>query len=384
VTPRRPTFYEFFAGGGMARAGLGDGWDCLFANDFHPQKADAYRENWGGADFKLGDVWQLSPADLPEPSAGGSVDLAWASSPCQDVSLAGKRGGLSGGRSSAFWGFHRLMQGLDAEGRAPRLIVIENVTGLLTSNGGEDFTALCAALAGLGYTFGALEVDAALFLPQSRPRLFVIAAKGLPARDVSRSGPASLFHSARVVEAFRRLPLELAACWRWWSPPAPAPANASLESLLEPDDAVPWFGAEQTLALIGALSPLHRRRLDLAAAKDGRAVAAVYRRMRVVEGVKVQRAELRLDGLAGCLRTPGGGSSRQFLIVADSEGVRARAVTPREAARLMGLSDDYRLPASDTAALQLAGDGVAVPVVRWLARTLLEPLAPGLGNRVAA
>ena len=213
MTLPRPTFYEFFAGGGMARAGLGDGWDCLFANDFHPQKADSYRDNWGGADLKVGDVWKLDPHDLPEPARGGPVDLAWASSPCQDLSLAGKRGGLSGRRSSAFWGFHALMQGLDAQGRAPRMLVIENVGGLATSNNGEDFTALCAALAGLGYTFGALEIDAARFLPHSRPRLFVVAAKALSGRGLTASRPQAPFHPARIVEAHARLPADLQACW---------------------------------------------------------------------------------------------------------------------------------------------------------------------------
>src|SRR5881628_2985570 len=120
----------------MARLGLGEAWTCAFANDFDPLKAQAYRENFADASehFHQGDVWKLSAADLP-----GRADLAWASSPCQDFSLAGARAGLAGGRSSAFYGFWRLMQALGAEGRAPRLIVIENVSGLLSSRGGADF-----------------------------------------------------------------------------------------------------------------------------------------------------------------------------------------------------------------------------------------------------
>ncbi|HMP63280.1 MAG TPA: DNA cytosine methyltransferase, partial [Phenylobacterium sp.] len=127
----RPTFYEFFAGGGMARLGLGEGWDCLFANDFDPVKAAAYRANFSDAEahFRQGDVWKLEAADLP-----GRADLAWASSPCQDFSLAGARAGLAGGRSSAFFGFWRLMQALNQEGRAPGVIGIVKVVGLLTSH----------------------------------------------------------------------------------------------------------------------------------------------------------------------------------------------------------------------------------------------------------
>ena len=384
VTLARPAFYEFFAGGGMARAGLGHGWDCLFANDFDHAKAVSYRDNWEGDHLHVGDVWKLSPGDLPAAPHGGAVDLAWASSPCQDLSLAGKRCGLSGARSSAFWGFEALMRGLDAKGRAPRMLVIENVAGLATSNGGEDFTALCEALAGLGYTFGALEIDAALFLPQSRPRLFVIATKGLSARGLSLRAPAALFHSKRIVEAHARLPFTLQACWRWWSLPAPPARSLELAALLEPDEAVAWLSAARTSALAAALPPLHRRRLEAAAALQGRATAPVFRRMRVVEARKVQRAELRLDGLAGCLRTPGGGSSRQFLIVCEGGGLRARVLTPREGARLMGLPDDYRLPPSATAGLHLVGDGVAAPVVRWMAAHLLEPMLAAGKAQVAA
>src|SRR4051812_2943802 len=100
----------------MARLGLGAGWACRFANDFDPVKAATYRDNFPDAatHFHEGDVWKLEPRDLP-----GRADLAWASSPCQDFSLAGARAGLAGGRSSAFFGFWRLMEGLAAEERAP-------------------------------------------------------------------------------------------------------------------------------------------------------------------------------------------------------------------------------------------------------------------------
>ncbi|MEO6340489.1 MAG: DNA cytosine methyltransferase [Caulobacteraceae bacterium] len=362
------TFYEFFAGGGMARTGLGQGWRCLFANDFDPRKTAVYRDNFGAEDLTEGDVWAVRPDQLP-----GRADLAWASSPCQDLSLAGRRAGLGGARSSAFWGFWRLIEALADEGRAPRAVVIENVVGLLTSHGGADFTALCEAFARAGYRFGVLEMDAALFTPQSRPRMFLVATRADPSIMV-QAGPAAPFHTGRVVEAYARLPDHLKACWQWWRSPPPPTRNADLAALLEPDSAVKWRDVDQTAALVAQLSPRHRARLDAAVARDGRAVAAVYRRIRIEKGVRVQRAELRLDGLAGCLRTAGGGSSRQFLLFAEPGRIRSRVLSSREGARLMGLPDDYRLPRAATTALHVAGDGVAVPVVRWLAETLLEPL----------
>ena len=92
---------------------------------------------------------------------------------------------------------------------------------------------------------------------------------------------------------------------------------------------------------------------------------------------------MRFDGVAGCLRTPRGGSSRQAIVVVGDGQVRSRLIWPRESARLMGIPDSYRLPATATAALHVTGDGVAVPVVRWLARELLEPLL-GIAQRMAA
>ncbi len=358
------TFYEFFAGGGMARLGLGDAWACGFANDFDPIKAATYRANFPDAAGHLheGDVWRLAAEDLP-----GRADLAWASSPCQDFSLAGGRAGLAGGRSSAFFGFWRLMEALDDAGRAPRTIVIENVSGLLTSHGGADFAALGAALAARGYRFGALEIDAAAVLPQSRPRVFVVASREVPAGLVGDSP----FHSRAVRAAQAALPADVAAHWVWWRLGRPPARNTNLAALLEPDAAVNWHTPAQTARLTALMGPLHRARLQ---AVTGRAVGAVFRRSRTEDGRTVQRAEVRFDGLAGCLRTPRGGSSRQAIVVVEEGRVRSRLLTAREAARLMGLPDSYVLPATTTNALHVAGDGVAVPVVRWLARELLEPL----------
>jgi DNA (cytosine-5)-methyltransferase 1 len=365
------TFYEFFAGGGMARLGLAEAWECLFANDFDAMKAAAYRDNFGAQHVRQGDVWDLHPHDLP-----GRADLAWASSPCQDLSLAGARAGLSGGRSSAFFGFWWLMEALAGQDRAPRVIVIENVAGLFTSHYGRDFEAVCAALAGAGYRFGALEIDAAAFLPQSRARCVIIATR----EDTRHLAGPPTSASRAVAEARSRLPAALQGLWIDWRLAAPPRRNADLASILEPDDAVAWRSQTETAALIGLMDDLHRARLEAALASGERRVGAVFRRMRAGR----QRAEVRFDGLAGCLRTPGGGSSRQFLLVVEAGAVRSRLITPREAARLMGLPETYRLPTPANAALHLAGDGVAVPMVRHLAAQILEPLLAGSSAAKAA
>jgi len=367
---QRPhTYYEFFAGGGMARLGLGDAWRCLFANDFDPMKAAAYRSNFGNDHLREGDVWKLSAADLP-----GSADLAWASSPCQDFSLAGTRAGLNGGRSSAFFGFWRLMEELSREGRAPRVVVIENVVGLLTSHGGADFITLCRCLAELGYMFGVLELDAARFLPQSRPRIFVIATRAPPKSDLLAIEPVRPFHSRRVVTAANSLPKDLRKLWLWWKLSFPPSANETIRENLDDENDVSWFPQEKTDHILSLLAESHLEKLDRARQLGGEQIATVFRRMRKEDGKKVQRAELRFDGTAGCIRTPRGGSSRQLILSVNETGVRVRHLSPTEGARLMGLGPEYKLPPKKTAALRVIGDGVVVPVVRFLADNILERL----------
>jgi DNA (cytosine-5)-methyltransferase 1 len=241
-------------------------------------------------------------------------------------------------------------------------VVVENVTGLLTANAGDDFTALCAALAGCGYRFGAIDVDAAAFVPQSRPRVLIVAVREPPALPPGTPGRA-------VAAARDRLPPALRRLWIDWPAPPATGTNLALADLLEPDETVRWHAPEVTERLLGECDPVHRLRLWAAMADGRRTVAGLFRRTRAGR----PRTELRFDGLAGCLRTPAGGSSRQGLLVVEGGRARTRLITPREGARLMGLPEDYRLPSGVTHALHLVGDGVAVPVVRWLARTVLEP-----------
>lgn len=357
----------------MARAGLGEGWECLFSNDFDPLKAKTYRLNWGDDHFVEGDVWQLDAADLP-----GVADLVWASSPCQDFSLAGTRAGLEGERSSAFWGFWKLVKGLAKDQRSPKVIVIENVTGLLSSHGGADFIALCQALADKDYRFGAVELDASHFLPQSRPRVFIIAALNPP--EGCTTGEVGSFHSRAIREAFGQLPDHLAKKWMWWAIPSPDLRNHDLVDILEADSKATWHSDKKRDRLIELMSPAHLAKVAQAKLSGCRKVGTIFRRMRIENGKKVQRAEVRFDGIAGCLRTPRGGSSRQIVIVVNGESVRTRTMSTVESARLMGF-EDYKLPKSQIAALQVLGDGVAVPVVSWLREQLLEPLLQGEAGR---
>ncbi len=363
----------------MARAGLGERWECLFANDSDAMKVATYAANWGADHILLEDVARLSTSDLP-----GRADLVWASFPCQDLSLAGDYRGLGKAssvvktRSGIFWPFWRLMKGLIAEGRAPRLIVLENVYGALTSNGGKDFAAIGQALSDADYRFGAMVIDARRFVPQSRPRVFLVAVRHgeqIPA-GLCAAGSDATWHPRALAAARSGLSAAARENWLWWDLPRPSAHNAVFADLVEENPAgVRWHTAQETRYLTSLMSDVNLRKVDAAKQLGRRVVGAVYRRTRPDEnGEKRQRAEVRFDDIAGCLRTPAGGSSRQTIMVVDGEMVRSRLLSPREAARLMGLDDGYKLPARYNDAYHVCGDGVAVPVVRHIAGHILQPI----------
>lgn len=376
-------FYEFFAGGGMVRAGLGAGWTCLFANDFDARKGLAYQANWGaGGELTVGDIRTLRAAGLP-----GAPDLMWGSFPCQDLSLAGVGAGLGGERSGTFHAFMGLVRGLADQDRAPRMVAVENVCGTLTSHGGRDFEAICQSFAEAGYRYGALVINAELFVPQSRPRLFVIGVRDdvEVARELLSPGPVEPFHTPAVRRAVAALPEVVRDRLLWWNVPTPPRRATTFADLIEETpDSVAWHNQAETKRLLDLMSPVNAAKVEAARRAGRRMVGGVYRRTRVEDGAKVQRAEVRFDDVAGCLRTPSGGSSRQIILVVDGHRVRSRLISARETARLMGLSEGYVLPRGYSDAYHLTGDGVAVPVVRHLARHVFEPLVAAAAASQAA
>ena len=87
--------------------------------------------------------------------------------------MAGKRAGLTGSRSGLFWEAHRLLDETKSE-----TFILENVPGLLSSNGGRDFGVVLGALAELGYSVGWRVLDAQYFgVPQRRRRVFIVGSR---------------------------------------------------------------------------------------------------------------------------------------------------------------------------------------------------------------
>ena len=364
------SFYEFFSGGGMARLGLGESWKCLFANDNDAKKVDSYRLNFNGApELFHGDVKSVISDQLP-----GKATLAWASFPCQDLSLAGSGAGLSGERSGVFWPFWHLMLSLKRQERNPSIIVLENVAGLITSHNGQDLVNLISSLAEADYRVGAVLLDGAYFVAQSRPRLFLIAvARGVAIpRGISGRVPNPAWHPQSLQDVVAMLSPKSRKAWVWWKIPMPVKEAPHLSDIIEEEShELKWHSTAETTKLLNMMSPANLDKVIEAQKTGFRQVGTIYKRTRC----GVQRAEVRFDGVSGCLRTPAGGSSRQIIIVVNGEHIRSRLISPRETARLMGLPESYILPNRYNDAYHLTGDGVVVPVVDWLERHIIRPIA---------
>ena len=359
---RRLRAAEFFAGIGLVRCGLEQaGIGVVWANDIEPTKQAVYAANFDASDYLLGDIRGVNGQSVPD------IDIATAGFPCVDLSLAGHRRGLEGEHSGLFFEFTRVLREMGL--RAPPVVMIENVPSFVSSRSGADLRAAVLELNSLGYVCDLLVVDARRFTPQSRPRLFVIgttrrlAPAGAGKRGGLRPGPVAAFWEANRDLRLQELPL----------PPLP-PRDARLSDVverLEPGDHR-WWGSDRRARFLGSVSPEHRRRLGLLREQPVTRWRTAYRRTR--RGAAVW--EIRADGIAGCLRTARGGSSRQAVVEAGSDGARVRWMTPREYARLQGAPENFDFSAvTEVQALTGFGDAVCVPVIGWLAEHALRPAA---------
>ncbi len=364
--PFDKTFAEFFAGIGLMRIGLENaGWRIALANDIDDDKWQMYRDHFGETgEFIVGDIHKLEPAQIP------TVALATASFPCNDLSLAGARHGLAGEQSSAFWGFVDILKKMKRERRLPPLVLLENVTGFLTSRAGRDFEDALLALNDLGYATDVFIVDAARFVPQSRQRLFVV---GLKTRETPRFNDSPRFYESEVrppaLASFILMHPDINWCIRALPP---LPKNTlRLADILEdlPPNHAMWWNRKRAEYMLRQMSPKHAAQAEAMINSNTTQYGTVFRRVRNGKSM----AELRTDGIAGCLRTPRGGSGRQILFAAGKGHFAVRLLTPRECARLMG-ADSFIINVPVNQALFGFGDAVCVPVIDWVARNYLNPV----------
>ena len=374
-----PTVAEFFAGIGLVRAGVESaGFDVVWANDISPIKHAVYATNFDADDYRLCDVRDVRGSELP------AVDVATASFPCIDLSLAGHRRGLAGEQSGLFFEFTRVLTEMGQ--RKPRAVLIENVPSFMSSRGGRDLRGALKVLNELGYACDLSVVDSRWFVPQSRSRLFVLGVRGALVPPVALPPPkvrvepreAAGHRDVLRPPALRRFlaansDLALATLTDGEPPPVLSRLSDVVERLAEHDER--WWRGQREAAFNATLPERHRARLAELAAHGGTAWRTAYRRTRGGKAVW----EIRSDEIAGCLRTARGGSSRQALVEFREGRHRARWMTAREYGRLQGVGDDFGISAvSEAQALFGFGDAVTVPAVEWLAQNFLKPALSGM------
>lgn len=367
---------EFFAGIGLIRLGLERaGWQIAFANDIDPTKEGIYQNHFKDPvnHFHLGDIHQLKGGQIP------NVSLATASFPCTDLSLAGRREGLAGSQSSAFWGFIDVLE--DMGERRPPIVLLENVEGFLTSHNGQDFKEALLALNGLGYSVDAFIIDAVRFVPQSRVRLFVVGHQTTGESERVSERQLSFYQSdlrpAKLADFILRHP---EINWSIRDLPNLPKTNSRLADIIEeiPETSKDWWNEERVEYLLNQTFDRHRVLIEAAKRGNDYTYFTAFRRVR--EGRSM--AEIRSDGIAGCLRTPKGGSARQILLRVGKGKIDIRLLSPRECAKLMG-ADEYHISGNINQALFGFGDAVCVPVVTWIGENYLNPLLAEINNITA-
>lgn len=160
-------FIDLFAGiGGMRLAGEAAGGECVFSSEINAAAARTYSANFG--EVPAGDITQIASSDIPEH------DAIFAGFPCQSFSKGGKGLGFEDTRGTLFFEVARI-----ARDCQPRLLVLENVKGLVQHDGGRTLGVISATLADLGYSVSWRLMNANRFgLAQSRERILIVARRG--------------------------------------------------------------------------------------------------------------------------------------------------------------------------------------------------------------
>ncbi len=374
---KEKTVADFFAGIGLVTMGLEKaGWKTVYALDYEKDKATAYENHFGAGHYHVSDIAAVKGEDVPD------VTLAHASFPCTDLSVAGARGGIHAGESSAFWHFLRILKEVRAtrgDGRPP-CVLIENVEGLLSSNEGKDLRAVLSSLNDLGYLVDLMMVNGANFVPQSRVRIFVVGVHnsivdvaGLTTDVLSQQHNLGS-SDARPEKITNYISENSDLKWYFHSLPNLPQREISLEEIVDPE--AEWWESERTEYLYNQMHDRHKLILDTKKNESRYSYFTVFRRMRTRNGKSLSTAELRTDGIAGCLRTPKGGSARQIIVRAGRGRVDARLINGKEAARLMG-ADEFKInpELSLNDVLFGFGDAVCVPVLEWIGKNYLNTIS---------
>ncbi len=405
-------FVSLFSGVGGFDLGLeAAGMTCAAQVEWDRHCQRVLRRHWPDVP-KWEDVADVNGADLPE------VDLIAFGSPCQDLSVAGRRAGFDGDRSVLFYEATRIIREMrDASGgRFPAWAVWENVAGALSSTGGRDFAAVTDDLADAGALVLEWAVlDARWFgVPQRRRRVFLVACFDpraaeqcpdplLPVGPRVRRHPGEGVEAGQVVAALTRngvgggggaddnagqaghlIPALTTRCGNTQDDQQVGqlvPFVKAKRAQSDTDDET-WdlAGPDRPAPTLNAMDNGTESRATVG--EDGDPAPTVTSVPSAVAYALAQRGrgdgtdlEVGEPDIYNTLRAGDGGSSRQQQVLTPELAVRR--LTPRECERLMGWPDDHTRWADDDTELadshryRQCGNGVAAPVAEWVARQIL-------------
>jgi DNA (cytosine-5)-methyltransferase 1 len=304
------------------------------------------------------------------------VDVVAWGSPCQDLSVAGKRAGLEGGRSGLFHEGIRIIKELQEEsnGQYPRISIWENVVGALNSNRGADFGVILDEMAQAGAL--AIEwavLDAQYFgIPQRRRRVFVIAIfdpvlanrSPSPLLPVAESLPGHLAKGKpQRQSATAKTSTSIGAEGAWWD------GRDTAEALTTTSNENRMPDKQKFQAVVVGPLTTHMSSPRGTETSDSNHI--------VIECYTPSSFANYSEGV-GTLRSNGGdlGGGSETLVAEPTMAVRR--LTPLECERLMGWPDNHTLTKADgttqadTHRYKQCGNGVASPVAQWIAKHLLN------------
>ena len=159
-------YFSTFSGAEGIGMGFPEHWECIGFSEIHTGSSAILNYHWPNIK-NYGDISAIDWSTVPD------FDLLIGGSPCQDLSIAGKRAGLEGERSSLFFEYVRALRE-----KQPAYFLWENVAGALSSNEGWDFAEVQAHLAESGYALWWQLLNAKYFgVPQKRTRIIVVGAR---------------------------------------------------------------------------------------------------------------------------------------------------------------------------------------------------------------
>jgi DNA (cytosine-5)-methyltransferase 1 len=293
----------------------------------------------------------------------GTVDVICGGFPCQDVSIAGKRAGLAGERSGLWFEFARVIDELE-----PGTVVIENVPGLLSSNGGRDFAVIIQWLVQRGYGVCWRVFDAQYFgVPQRRRRVFIVGSFG------SGRSAEILFEREGM---FRNTPTrskaeeDVANTFTIRS----GKEGGGKGYLEQASSAMTLGGQQQYLDIARSLTSRNERinaeteTFVINLANSG-ANQNNVKQTDIADTVDTWGTQA-----VGTLAASGNGKTQQKneldFLIPSSQTMGVRRLTPVECERLQGFPDGWTDGQSDSARYKQLGNAVAVPVAEWLGRRI--------------